>query len=135
MIPCPDIPGTGVAKPPMRITLVEPDEAVREALKTLLEGRGWNVNALACGADLDHAFGDDSVCAVVCEAALPDREAEDVLKDCRRKRVPVIFLGHDQDVQGAVDLVRQGATDFLEKPFRQGRLLALLDSLADSNTP
>ena len=134
MIPCPDIAGGGVAKSSVPITLVEPDEAVREALTALLEGRGWAVDALTCGAELETAMRCGAVHAVVCESALPDHAAEDVLRKCRDRQVPVIFLGHGQDVQRAVDLVRHGAMDFLEKPFRHSRLLALLDSLTEANT-
>ena len=43
--------------------------------------------------------------------------------------VPVVFTGHDLPLQGAVDLIRQGAMDFLDKPFPQSRLLDLLERL------
>ena len=46
--------------------------------------------------------------------------------------IPVIFTGHGQQVQEAVDLLRLGARDFLEKPFRPARLLSLLNRLSGS---
>jgi FixJ family two-component response regulator len=42
-----------------------------------------------------------------------------------------VFTGHDLPLQGAVDLIRQGAIDFLDKPFPQFRLVDLLDRLAN----
>lgn len=114
----------------MPITLVEPDDAVRTALTTLLEGRGWRVLALENGANLDTALGSNTPVAVVCESTLPDMTAVNVLDACRRYHVPVVFLGHQTQVQNAVDLVRMGARDFLEKPFPQARLLSLLENLA-----
>lgn len=119
-----------MARKTMPVTLVEPDEAVRSALTTLLEGRGWTVLALEDGRDLGASLARLSPVAVVSESTLPDMSATSVLDECRRFRVPVVFLGHQTEVQSAVDLVRMGARDFLEKPFPQARLLSLLDSLA-----
>ena len=115
------------------LVLVEPDEAVRSALKTLLEGRGWKVLALGQGADFERTLEAHRLIAVVCESELPDMSAVTVLDKCRRKGVPVIFLGHKLEVQNAVDLMRMGARDFLEKPFPQERLLNLLDGLEGGN--
>lgn len=115
----------------MPLTLVEPDEAVRSALTTLLEDQGWQVNALDSGERLEAALSSMAPLAVVCESSLPDQSAASVLALCRTHQVPVVFLGHQTDVQNAVDLVRMGAEDFLEKPFPQARLLKLLDSLAE----
>jgi DNA-binding NtrC family response regulator len=114
----------------MPVTLVEPDEAVRSALTTLLEGRGWKVLALDSGERLGNSLHEGTPVAVVCESTLPDMTAVNVLDECRRYRVPVVFLGHQTQVQNAVDLVRMGARDFLEKPFPQDRLLSLLENLA-----
>ncbi len=111
------------------VVLVEPDESVRSAMKTLLEGKGWPVHALAGGGALAEALENCDALAIVSESNLPDMRAVEVLDACRSRKIPVIFLGHQQEVQNAVDLMRMGAWDFLEKPFPQGRLLDLLDSL------
>jgi DNA-binding NtrC family response regulator len=135
MIPCPQSGVSRMVSQKMPITLVEPDEAVRSALTTLLEDRGWEVNALDSGVHLEEILTTAQPMAVVCEASLPDQSAASVLDTCRAHHVPVVFLGHQTEVQSAVDLVRMGAEDFLEKPFPQARLLNLLDSLAAAETP
>ena len=112
------------------LTLVEPDEAVRLALTTLLENQGWQVTALDDGEILEDTLKDTTPFAVVCESSLPDQSASNILETCRDRKIPVVFLGHKTEVQNAVDLVRMGAEDFLEKPFPQGRLLNLLERLA-----
>lgn len=119
-----------VARPAPPVTLIEPDEAVRAALTALLEGRGWQVLALGSAEHLDDSLNQSPPFAVVCESTLPDTTAIAVLDLCRDHRIPVVFLGHKMEVQSAVDLVRMGAHDFLEKPFPQARLLKLLDNLA-----
>ena len=116
------------------LTLVEPDEAVRLALTTLFEDQGWHVAALDNGETLEKTLKDTAPFAVVCESSLPDQAASSVLETCLRRRIPVVFLGHQTEVQSAVDLMRMGAEDFLEKPFPQARLLKLLERLSKSET-
>ena len=115
------------------LVLVEPDSAVRTALKTLLQGLGWHVTALKTGRRLDSVLGKSDITAIISESSLPDRLATAVLELGNTQEIPVIFLGHNQQVQDAVDLMRLGARDFLEKPFSQTRLIRLLDTLHNSD--
>ena len=71
---------------------------------------------------------------VLCESLLPDVAARDVLTRCQLRGIPIIFLGHGREVQDAVDLVRLGAIDFLEKPFPQSRLLDVLREVHAKHT-
>ena len=73
----------------------------------------------------------EDITAIISESTLPDRLATAVLELGKAQEIPVIFLGHHQQVQDAVDLMRLGAKDFLEKPFPQARLIRSLDSLCN----
>ena len=112
-----------------RVVLIEPDISVRDALTVLLEGKGWQVHRLESCEELEAAIGQDDVVAVISESSLVDCAPQEILERCSRAGLPVIFTGHDLPLQGAVDLIRQGATDFLDKPFPQSRLLGLLERL------
>ena len=111
------------------LVLVEPDAPVRDALCTLLQEEGWRVECRDDQADLDQILDTEDVAAVVSEALVPGLRPETLLELCKARKVPVIFTGHDTTVQGAVDLVMLGATDFLEKPFPQTRLVDLLNRM------
>ena len=111
------------------VVLIEPDVSVRDALTVLLEGESWRVNCLDDCGDLPAALEEHGVVAVISESSLPNCTPQEVLERCSQYSLPVIFTGHDLPLQGAVDLIRQGATDFLDKPFPQSRLLDLLDGL------
>jgi DNA-binding NtrC family response regulator len=111
------------------VVLIEPDASVQHALTVLLQGETWRVNCLEKCEQLETAIKDESVVAVISESSLPDCTPQEILERCSRYDMPVIFTGHDLPLQGAVDLIRQGATDFLDKPFPQSRLLDLLDRL------
>lgn len=111
------------------MVLNEPDASVRDALTILLEGEGWTVdNVYDCPA-MKKAVEHDAVVALISESSLPDCTPDEILDHCSKSDRPVIFTGHDLSLQGAVDLIRQGAIDFLDKPFPQSRLLDLLDRL------
>jgi DNA-binding NtrC family response regulator len=111
------------------LLLLEPDESVRDALTVLLEGRRWTVHCANGCVDMVETLEAGSVAAVISESSLPGCTPEEILERCMTFDVPVIFTGHDLPLQGAVDLIRQGAIDFLDKPFPQSRLLDLLDRL------
>lgn len=104
---------------------------MRDALTLLLEGAGWQVSCLDNCLDLGEAIRKDRTVAVISESSLPDCQPQDLLARCSDSRLPVIFTGHNLPLQGAVDLIRQGAMDFLDKPFPQARLLDLLDRLQE----
>jgi len=111
------------------VVLIEPDASVRDALTVLLEGENWHVNCLEDCNDLVTAIEESAVVAVISESSLPNCTPQEILECCSQHNLPVVFTGHDLPLQGAVDLIRQGAKDFLDKPFPQSRLLDLLDGL------
>lgn len=112
------------------MVLIEPDASVREALVFLLQSEGWTVHGLDGCDGLTAAIGQEDVVAVVSESSLPDCTPEEILEQCKNNGLPVIFTGHDMSLQAAVDLIRQGASDFLDKPFPQGGLVDLLNGLS-----
>lgn len=111
------------------VVLIEPDASVRDALTVLLEGEGWRVTCITECEELTAAIEKGGIVAVVSESSLPCCGPQEILDICSRNGLPVVFTGHELSLQGAVDLIRQGALDFLDKPFPQSRLLDLLQRL------
>lgn len=103
---------------------------MRDALTVLLQGKGWLILAVSSCEELLTAVEENGLTAVISESTLPDCTPGEILELCSGHELPVVFTGHDLSLQGAVDLIRQGAMDFLDKPFPQSRLLDLLDRLA-----
>ncbi len=112
------------------MVLIEPDASVRDALEILLQSEGWFVHSLDRCDELTAAIEDKDVLAVVSESSLPDCKPEEILEHCKNRGLPVIFTGHDMSLQDAVDLIRKGARDFLDKPFPQDGLINLLNDLS-----
>ena len=113
------------------MVLIEPDAGVREALVLLLQSEGWIVNSLGGCDELAAAIGSMDLNAVVSESSLPGCTPQEILELCKKNGLPVIFTGHSLPLQAAVDLIRQGAIDYLEKPFHQDRLINLLKRISE----
>ena len=97
------------------VVLIEPDASVRDALLTLLHGEGWKVDCIEQCTELPNALEQEDMIAVISESSLPDCTPQEILQQCNSRNIPVIFTGHELSLQGAVDLIRQGASDNIAK--------------------
>ncbi len=113
------------------VILIEPDDSVREALVLLLQSEGWHVKSLDGCKQLAAAIADDNITALVSESSLPACTPLEILEQGKKFGFPVIFTGHSLPLQAAVDLIRLGAIDYLEKPFHQDRLVKLLKRILE----
>jgi two-component system, LuxR family, response regulator FixJ len=110
------------AKP--SVYLVAPDRPERERIVNALAGHVQTVITFDRGQDfLAHACAGGHACVVVVDLALPDMRALDFVVSAGRN-LPVIVLGHADEVSAAVEMIRAGAADFLDRPFDGRRLRA-----------
>ncbi len=108
------------------VCVVEDDAAVRHSLATLLATLGVDVRSHASGNDfLDDPVSRDAAC-VILDVRLPGLNGLEVQSRMHDlgMTVPVIFISGHGDVPMAVDAMRGGALDFLQKPFDAQSLLA-----------
>jgi two-component system response regulator DctR len=112
---------------PGQVWLVDDETAVREALEFLLASRGLAVSAFASGTDLLNAV--DAAARPLAGVFVLDVRMEpisglrvfDELVE-RRLRNPVLFLSGHGDIPMAVDALKNGAFDFIEKPYSDNAL-------------
>jgi len=109
-----------------RVYIVDDDNAVRSALKLLFRTAQLDVEAFS-SAD---AFLEDADltqrCCVLLDIRMPGMTGTALHEELRRRayRVPVIFITGHGDIPMAVDAMRKGAFDFIEKPFDDEHLLS-----------
>jgi FixJ family two-component response regulator len=109
-----------------RVYVVDDDNAVRNALKLLFRTAQLDVEAFA-SAD---AFLEDADltqrCCVLLDIRMPGMTGTALHEELLRRslRVPVIFITGHGDIPMAVDAMKKGAFDFIEKPFDDEHLLS-----------
>ena len=109
-----------------RVYIVDDDYAVRNALRLLFRTAELEVDTFSC-AD---AFLDDADltrrCCVLLDIRMPGMTGAALHDELvhRGIRVPVIFITGHGDIPMAVEAIKKGAFDFIEKPFDDERLLS-----------
>lgn len=107
------------------VTIVDDDESIRRSLRWLLSSAGYAVSTYASGADvLERGEAEDPAC-VLLDVRMPGMSGFDVSEALARSgHVPatVFISGHD-DVATCVLALKNGAEDFLLKPFDETAVL------------
>ena len=115
----------------MRVLLVEDSEELVSLLKKGLVQAGFAADAVGTAADADHALTAMRYAAVVLDRGLPDADGLSLLRDMRRRgdATPVLVLTARDGVSDRVTGLREGADDYLAKPFAMEELVARLQAL------
>lgn len=111
------------------VHLVDDDEAVRRSASFMLRTSGYSVKTYASGSDLLAAATALDPGCILLDVRMPvvdGLEVQQELKD-RNIRLPVIVMTGHGDVGVAVQAMKAGAVDFIEKPFEVAVLLGALD--------
>lgn len=107
------------------VYVVDDDEAVRDSLRLLMLSVGLPVRVYASGDQFLAAWDRDLRGCVVADIRMPGMsglEMQETLQ-AQGSRLPIIFITGHGDVPMAVDAMKAGALDFVQKPFRDQDLL------------
>lgn len=111
-----------------KVLLVEDDPSLREALGITLELGGYAHRAVDCGEAALIALEQEPFGLVISDVNMPGMDGHELLASIRKRypQIPVLLMTAFGAVAKAVDAMRQGAVDYLVKPFEPGTLLELL---------
>jgi len=114
------------------VAVVEADASARGALRLLLSSLDAEVRVFDSAESYLAARGDDHGCLIT-DMALPGMSGLDLLRRLRAARgaPPVILLGEESDVAAAVNAIREGAVDFIERPRMDVSILRRVAYLID----
>lgn len=108
------------------VLVAEDDDAVRDALLVLLRGEGLRARAFTSGSEMFANLPEvDSAC-VITDVRMPDMDGAEVVRRLRELKGdtwPIIVITGHADVPMAVQMMKAGVVDFIEKPFDPNRLL------------
>lgn len=111
-----------------KVLLVEDDRALREALADTLCLGGHDYRAVDCAEAALVALNEESFGLVVSDVNMPGMDGHQLLAQIRSRypQLPVLLMTAFGAVERAVDAIRQGAADYLVKPFEPRTLLELV---------
>jgi two-component system response regulator FixJ len=102
-----------------RVYVIDDDAAVRDSLVVLLDAAGLRVSDFASAPEFLEAADDLEAGCVVTDVCMPAMSGLDLLRQLKGgpSRFGVIVLTGEADVPMAVEALKDGAMDFIEKPF------------------
>ncbi len=111
------------------IFVVDDDPAVRQTLSLVLSAAGYRVTCFADGAAFLPAARHRGPAAVLIDVHMPGRSGLDILKELSGEDypAPIFMISGRGDIAMAVAAIRNGALDFIEKPFRGNELVARME--------
>lgn len=115
----------------MRLLLVEDDNLLAESLTEILEDEGYRVDVTARVSEAEPLMVSEEYSLVILDLGLSDGSGLELLARWRRDslRLPILVLTARDSWEDKVIGLRQGADDYLTKPYHEAELLARLHAL------
>jgi FixJ family two-component response regulator len=110
------------------VYVVDDDDAVRNAMKLLLDSVGLACETFSSAAEFLAAYDPARHCCLVSDIRMPGMSGLELQQELSRQHmdIPLIFITGHGDVPMAVSAIQSGATDFIQKPFRDHHLIGTI---------
>lgn len=117
----------------MKILVVDDEKFIRNSLKEILSDEGYEVDVAEDGLAAVDLLGKDHYDVVFCDIKMPGKDGEEVLDYVREEGIDsamVMISGHG-DIETAVECIKKGAFDFIQKPLDLNRILITVKNAAE----
>jgi two-component system, NtrC family, nitrogen regulation response regulator NtrX len=110
------------------ILVIDDEKSIRNTLKDILEYESHIVELATNGPEGLELFENKSIDVVLCDIKMPEMDGIEVLEKLIEKssEIPVIMISGHGNIDTAVDAIKKGAYDFIEKPLDLNRLLVTI---------
>lgn len=124
----------GEEKP--EIYIVDDDPAIRKVLTAVFSSEGYGVICFADGAALLATARGKTPACIILDVHIPGRSGLDILKELNADDypAPIFIMSGQGDIGMAVDAIKNGALDFIEKPFRGSSVREKVSEAIDAFT-
>ncbi|MGI4776647.1 MAG: response regulator transcription factor [Janthinobacterium lividum] len=115
------------------VYVVDDDEAVRDSLQWLLEGKDYRVRCFDSAESFLSRYDPREVACMIVDirmGGMTGLELQDRLIE-RKSPLPIVVITGHGDVPMAVDSMKKGAMDFIQKPFNEDELVALVERMLE----
>jgi two-component system response regulator FixJ len=113
-----------------KVYVIDDDEAMRDSLNFLLDSSGFEVTLFETAQQFLETLPALAFGCVVSDVRMPGIDGIELLKRLKalHSALPIVVMTGHGDVPLAVEAMKLGAVDFLEKPFDDDRLIGMIES-------
>ena len=117
----------------MKILIVDDERAIRYSLKEILEMEGYQVETAENGLEGLQKAEKEKYDAIFCDIKMPEMDGIEMLSKVMEGGIetPVVMVSGHADISTAVECIKKGAFDFIEKPLDLNRILITLKNATD----
>ena len=120
----------------MKVLIVDDERAIRNSLSEILSDEGYEVDKAENGLMALDLVGKEKYDVIFCDIKMPEMDGIEVLDKCVEMGIDsaiVMITGHG-DIDTAVDCIKKGAFDFIQKPLDLNRILITIKNATDKVT-
>ena len=120
----------------MKILVIDDDRPIRNTLKEILEFEGHTISTAEDGKQGLEMAQNEAYDAIFCDIKMPNMDGLEVLAALADSdnETPIIMISGHGDIDTAVDCIKKGAYDFIQKPLDLNRILITLKNATDKST-
>ena len=113
------------------VYVVDDDEAVRDSLQWMLEGKDYRVRCFDSAESFLSRYDAREIACLIVDIRMGGMSGLDLQNRLieRQSPLPIVFITGHGDVPMAVDTMKKGATDFIQKPFKEEDILKLVERM------
>ena len=115
------------------VYVVDDDEAVRDSVQWLLEGKGFRVRCFDSAESFLSRYDAREIACLIVDirmGGMTGLELQNRLIEAKSP-LPIVFITGHGDVPMAVDTMKKGAMDFIQKPFNDDQLVGLVERMLE----
>ncbi|NIC40359.1 response regulator transcription factor [Aquabacterium sp. A08] len=116
------------------VYVVDDDEAVRDSLQWLLEGKDYRVRCFESAEAFLSRYDPREVACLIADIRMGGMTGLDLQNRLleRQSPLPIVFITGHGDVPMAVETMKKGALDFIQKPFNEEQLVGLVERMLET---
>ena len=115
-----------------KLLIIDDQAPIRRVLRDILENESYQVEDVGSGMEALQIIKEQEFDAVFCDIKMPEMDGIEVLEALKQESdTPVIMISGHGTIDNAVDAIKKGAFDFIQKPPDLNRLLITLRNALD----
>ena len=126
----------GLRRISMKILIIDDERAIRNSLKEILSDEGYDVDVAEDGATALAMVDKEKYNVIFCDIKMPGMDGTEVLEKMVAEGIDsaiVMISGHG-DIETAVECIKKGAFDFIQKPLDLNRILITIKNASEKAT-